>query len=99
MNNLKISLFKEKKLPPVSVDIKNIIIKYTLPPINKTIRNELNKVFPYYIGTLKEYLDNNYIIMNSGGTKIIKNFNITKYKIVKVFLKPYWTLRLKTDFY
>jgi hypothetical protein len=86
MNNLKISK-----------DIKNIIIKYTLPPINKTIRNELNKVFTYYIGRIRICLDNNYILNEYILNEYIKNFNNTKYKLITTSSNSYWTLRLKTD--
>jgi hypothetical protein len=40
MNTLKLSLFKEKKLPPLSVDIKGIIIKFTLPCKEKVKANK-----------------------------------------------------------
>jgi hypothetical protein len=84
MNNLKISK-----------DIKNIIIKYTLPPINKI---EFNDEFKYNIETIKNCLNAKFVYLNNGHPSMyVKNFNGVKYKHVTTVLNSYWTLRLKTD--
>ena len=79
----------------ISRDIKNIIIKYTLPPINKL--KELEHKFKYYIGRIRMCLDMNCILKGDFIIKPAKNFNNTKYKRIHTLYSSYWTLRLKTD--
>jgi hypothetical protein len=82
---------------PLSKDIKNIIIKYTLPKINELLRTEMNVSIFYYILMIGEYLDNKFVYGNNGYAEFGVNFNRVKYKRVKGVIGLYWTLRLKTD--
>jgi hypothetical protein len=78
---------------PLSKDIKTIIGRYTLSPINREL-----ELLPNYITIIRECLDNKFVYRNDKYSMInVINFNNIKYKRIKSFFGYYWTLRLKTD--
>jgi hypothetical protein len=78
----------------ISVDIKNIIIKYTLPPINRA--KELKDDIIFNIGEIECCLNGYYVLNNDrNGIISLQNFNNVKYKYMKPLNKKrFWILRI-----